>query len=166
MLAGVSLAPFLPWLPIDARKALGSWQPREPRDELITLSALTVPRVTFPSFLSTSPREARSPRVAHRPFCSFKAEKETVWSRWSGRPWESLESWPSISARRAGVLCRDAWVSYEAFGAHFTREASLAIFVSDGRAGEARGAWVSWFTPASRLPVGPWESWVTSGTFD
>jgi len=121
VLAGVSLAPFLPWLSTDAGKALGAWQPREPPDELITLCALTVPSVTFPSFVSASPREARRPRVAHTPFCSFKAEKETVWSRWSGRPWGSWESWPSIGARWPGVQRRDAWVSYEAFGAHFTR---------------------------------------------
>lgn len=44
----------------------------------------------------------------------------TIWSRRSGRPWGSLESWPSISARRAGVQRGDAGVSYEAFGTHFT----------------------------------------------
>lgn len=81
MLAGVSLAPFLPRLPVDAWKALGSWWPREAPDELVAFCALTVPSVTFPAFLSASPRETRRARVAHISFRSFKAEKETVWPR-------------------------------------------------------------------------------------
>lgn len=40
-------------------------------------------------------------------------------------------------------------------GRHTFDTTESITFVSDGRAGEARGAWVSWFTPASRLPVGP-----------
>lgn len=165
VLARVSLVPFPSWLSVGAGQALGSWEPWEPRDELISLRALTVPGVPFPSFLSASAGEARRPREARLPFCSFKAEKETIWSWWSGRPWGSLESWPSISAWSAGVQRGDAGVSYEAFGTHFTWQASLPIFISDRCAGEARGARVSWFTPASWFPMGPWESWVTSGTF-
>lgn len=46
MLAGVSLAPFLPRLPVDAWKALGSWWPREAPDELVAFCALTVPSIT------------------------------------------------------------------------------------------------------------------------
>lgn len=121
MLARVTLAPFPPWLPIDAREALGSWQPRETPDELIAFRAFTVPSVTFPSFLSASSREARRSREPCAPFCSLQAEKETIWSRWSSSPWGSSESWLSISAWWAGVQCRDAWLSYEPFGAHFTR---------------------------------------------
>lgn len=46
VLAGVSLAPFPPWLSIDAWKAFGSWQPRKAPDELITFCAFTVSIIT------------------------------------------------------------------------------------------------------------------------
>lgn len=45
MLSGVSLVPFLPWFPIDAREALGSWQSRK-NLELIAFCTSTVPSVT------------------------------------------------------------------------------------------------------------------------
>lgn len=45
MLARVSLAPFLPRLPIDAWKALGSWQARKNPGQLITC-AFAVPIIT------------------------------------------------------------------------------------------------------------------------
>lgn len=50
----VPLVPFLPQLPIDAGKTLGSWQSWKTPDELATLA---VSGFTFPSFLSSSPRE-------------------------------------------------------------------------------------------------------------
>lgn len=102
MRARVSLAPFLSWLSVDAWKAFGSWQPRKNPSQLITC-AFTVPIITFPSFLSTSPRETRRPRKARLSVSSFKAEKETIWPRWSSGPWESSEPWLSVSSWRAGV---------------------------------------------------------------
>lgn len=45
VLARVSLVPFPSWLSVGAGQALGSWEPWEPRDELISLRALTVPGV-------------------------------------------------------------------------------------------------------------------------
>lgn len=45
VLAGVSLAPFLPRLPTDAWEALGSWQPRKNPGQLISW-ALTLPFIT------------------------------------------------------------------------------------------------------------------------
>lgn len=165
MLTRVSLAPFLPGFPIEAWEALGSWEPRNTPDELIIFCTFTVASVTFPALLPARPREAGESRVACPAIRSLQAEEETVWSGRSGRPRGSPQPWCSVSSRWARVQRREARFSYEAFGSHFALEASLLIFPSDGR---ARGAWwagVSWFTPAAWLPVGPWESRITSGTF-
>lgn len=165
MLARVALAPFPPRLPVDAWKALGSWRPGETPDELVILCAFTVAGVTFPTFLAASPRETGRPRVAHAAFGAFEAEQEIVWSRGSRGSRGTAEARLSVGSWWAGVQRGGARLSRVAFGAHLAGQASLLIFISDGRARQAWWAGVSGLPPGSWLPEGSWESGLTSGTF-
>lgn len=163
VLAGVSLAAFTARLPVGACKALGSWQPRRPPDELVC--TFTVAGVTFPSFLSASPGEPGGAREAPTSSCSFQAEQETVWAGWSWAPGGTAEPWLPVGPSGAGVHCGETPFSCVAFGSHLTRQASLLIFVSDGRARPARQTGVSWLSAGSWLPRLSWGSRLTSDTF-
>lgn len=161
--AGVSLAAFTARLPVGTCKALGSWQPWRTPDELICTSA--VAGVTFPSFLSTSPWEPGGAREAPTSSCSFQAEQKTVWAGRSWAPGGTPEPWLPIGSWGAGVQRGETTFSYEAFGSHLARQASLLIFVSDSRARPAWQTGVSWLPAGSWLPGGSWGSRLTSDTF-
>lgn len=165
MLTRVTLVTLPAWLSVEAWESLGSWQSREAPDILVTFQALAVPGFTFPSLMSSSSGKSGWPRVAHTSFGAFQAKQEAIWSRGAWRPGCSWETWSSISSRWATEACRDAWLSYEALRSHLTRKASQFIFTSGGPAWGAWWAGIPWLSSASWLPVCPWESWISSGTF-